>query len=144
MRWSKRYIAETGTDWVYNLCSEPDNTLYVARISGAEIVAALFRQVRTGMLTMADAQAAAIQFKADFRNRYQIVEITEALIDTAMAIAEKHSLRGYDSVQLAAALELQNVRTSLSLSALTFVCADDQLNTAAKIENLLVKNPNHY
>lgn len=40
----------------------------------------------------------------------------------------------YDSVQLAAALELQTVRVSLSLSTITFVCADDQLNITAMAE----------
>lgn len=138
----KRYVVETGTEWVNSVCNVPDTTLYLARISGAEIIAALFQQVRTGSLTLSDAQAAATQFKTDFQNYYQIVEITESLIDTAMILAEKHGLRGYDSVQLAAAIELQKVRASLSLSKLTFVCADDQLNNAAAIETLLIENPN--
>jgi predicted nucleic acid-binding protein len=139
----KRYVVETGTDWINNLCAtDSSHTLYIVRISGAEIIAALFRQVRTDTLAPSDAQAAATQFKIDFRNRYQIVEVTEQLVDSAMTLAEKHGLRGYDSIQLAAALELQTVRVSLSLSSITFVCADDQLNLAATAEGLLVENPN--
>lgn len=61
-----------------------------------------------------------------------------------MTLAEKHGLRGYDSVQLAAAVELQIVRNSLSLSGITFVCADDHLNVAAVAEGLLVENPNNH
>ncbi len=73
------------------------------------VAALLFRRARTGTLAVSDAQSAATQFKADFRNRYQIVEITERLIDLAiMTLAEKRTLRGYDSVQLAAALELRD------------------------------------
>ncbi|MGA9350850.1 MAG: type II toxin-antitoxin system VapC family toxin [Anaerolineae bacterium] len=141
----KRYVAETGTDWIRRLCAlGAGHTLYTVRISGAEIIAALFRRTRMGTLAVADAQAAATQFKADLRNHYQIVEVTEQLIDLAMTLAEKHGLRGYDAVQLAAALELQAARAALSLSTITFVCADDPLNKAAKAEGLPAENPNDY
>ena len=141
----KRYVAEEGTTWVNSLhSSEAGHTLYLVRISGAEFIAALFRRVRTGDIVEADARAVATQFKIDFRNRYQVVEITEQLINSAMTLAEEHGLRGYDSVQLAAAVELQSVRTALSLSKITFVCADDQLNAAAAAEGLLVENPNNH
>lgn len=139
----KRYVAEAGTGWVANLCAtSAGHTLYTVRISGAEIVAALFLRVRTGTLAESDAQAAAAQFRADLRDRYQIVETTEQVVDLAMMLAERHGLRGYDSIQLAAALALQLARDSLSLSAITFVCADDRLNTAAEAEGLSVENPN--
>jgi hypothetical protein len=61
-----------------------------------------------------------------------------------MTLAEKHTLRGYDSIQLAAALELQTARDIVSLSAITFVCADDKLNAAAVDGGLLIENPNTY
>ena len=139
----KRYVAEAGTGWAANLCAtSAGHTLYTVRISGAEIVAALFLRVRTGTLAESDAQAAAAQFRADLRDRYQIVETTERVVDLAMMLAERHGLRGYDSIQLAAALALQLARDSLSLSAITFVCADDRLNTAAEAEGLSVENPN--
>lgn len=141
----KRYVSEIGTAWIRGLFTASDNhTIYLVRISGAEIVAALFRRARTGSIAVSDAQAAATQFKNDFQNRYQIVEVTEQLIDSAMMLAEKHTLRGYDSVQLAAAVELQTVRATLSLPPLVFVCADDQLNVVAVDEGLSVENPNTY
>jgi predicted nucleic acid-binding protein len=139
----KRYVAEIGTAWVTSLCAASSgHILYVARITGAEIVAALFRRTRSGTLNPSDAQSAATRFKYDFRNRYQVAEVTESLIDSAMSLAEKHGLRGYDSVQLAAALELQSVRAALSLAPITFVCADDQLNAVATVEGLLIEDPN--
>jgi predicted nucleic acid-binding protein len=139
----KRYVAETGTQRVVDLCAaDAGHTLYTVRISGAEIVAALFLRARTGSLALADAQAAATQFQSDFRRRYQVVEVTEQLVDLAMTLAERHGLRGYDSVQLAAALVLQTARDALSLSGVTFVCADDRLNAAAVAEGLSVENPN--
>lgn len=139
----KRYVAETGTDWVNRVCDvAAGHILYTVRISGAEIVAALFLRTRTGTLAVSDAQTAATRFKADFRHRYQIIEVTEALVDLAMELAERNDLRGYDAVQLAAALALQTTRASLSLSPITFVCADNRLNVVAVAEGLPVENPN--
>ena len=138
----KRYVEEPGTGWIVDICSaEAGNTLYTARISGAEIAAALCRKVREGTLAAPDLQIALNQFKADFRRRYQIVEITEQIVDSAMILVERHALRGYDGVQLAAALELHTVRSSLTLSPIHFVCADERLNQAAEREGLLVENP---
>ena len=138
----KRYVAEVGAAWVQGLCAPTaGHIIYTVRISGAEIVAALFRRLRVGAISITDAQAAAVQFRADFRNDYQIVEVTEALIDRAMTLAEEHGLRGYDSVQLAAALELQTLRASLSLPPVTFISADEMLNKAAIAEGLQAENP---
>jgi len=141
----KRYMAETGTDWIQGLCAaEAGHFLYTVRISGAEIIAALSLRTRTGALIPADAKAASMQFRADFSKRYQIIEVTENLVDLAMTLAEKHGLRGYDAIQLAAALQLRNVRSYLSLSPISFVSADDKLNGAAAAEGLPVDNPNDH
>jgi hypothetical protein len=141
----KRHIAEPGTAWINSLCqASAGHTIYLVRISAAEFIAAVFRRARIGDLIGSDAQSIAARFKSDFRNSYQIVEVTEQLIDSAMILAEKYSLRGYDAVQLAAAVELQVIRVSLSLSGITFVCADDRLNTAAMAEGLFVENPNNH
>ena len=81
---------------------------------------------------------------ADLAYDYQIVEVTDALVNTAMTLAERHSLRGYDAVQLAAALELQTALTASGLPALTLVSADAELNTAATAEGLTIEDPNLY
>ena len=57
-------------------------------------------------------------------------------------MAETYALRGYDAVQLAAVLEVNTIRLNLGLSALIFVSADGDLNTAATAERLSVENPN--
>jgi predicted nucleic acid-binding protein len=141
----KRYVNEAGTAWMNDLCAvAAGHTLYTVRISGAEIAAAFFLRARTGTLVIADAQAALRQFKAAFHSRYQVVEVTKAVVNKAMMLVEVHDLRGYDAVQLAAALELQAARHALSLSEITFVCADDKLNSAAGSEGLSVENPNDH
>jgi len=42
------------------------------RVSGAEIIAALFRRARSSSLSLAAAQAEAAQFKIDLANEYQV------------------------------------------------------------------------
>jgi uncharacterized protein len=53
-------------------------------------------------------------------------------------------LRGYDAVQLAAALTTNDERISRGLLPLIFVSADTELNDAAQAEGLAIENPNNY
>jgi uncharacterized protein len=138
----KRYVAESGSDWVQAVCDPTaGHALYTVRISGAEIVAALFQAAHTGALSLADAQTAAHQFKQDFERRYQIIEVTAQLVDAARALTPVYRLKGYAAVQLAAALAIHQARQAMSLPALVFVCADEVMNTAADAEGLPVINP---
>ena len=48
----KRYAKETGTNWVFSLVRpSANNRLYLARITGVEVVAALTKRMRVGSLT---------------------------------------------------------------------------------------------
>jgi predicted nucleic acid-binding protein len=139
----KRYVTERGTTWVEDLCeARAGHMIYTVRVSGAEIIAALFRRARSGSLSLAAAQAEAAQFKIDLANDYQVVEVTESVVDIAMRLAEQHGLRGYDAVQLAAALSVHAARATAGLPLLNFVSADTELNTAAAAEGLPVEDPN--
>jgi hypothetical protein len=141
----KLYVAETGSAWVADLCTPAaGHTINLARITGAEMIAALFRRVQIGSVRLSDAQRAAARFRRDLSSRYELIEITESLVEAAMRLAETRALRGYDAIQLAAALELQSVRTTFALPPLTFVCADHRLNAVASAEGLFVENPNDY
>jgi len=59
-----------------------------------------------------------------------------------MDLAEKHALRGYDAVQLAAALEVHNERVAFGLPAPTLISSDLALNEAATAQGLTVDDPN--
>ena len=131
--------------WVLSLLKPSnENTIFIVRITAAEVVAALTRQNQTGNLTASELDKSIRRFKRSLQNRYAFVEISENLVNQAMILAENFGLRGYDSVQLAAALKIHQRRLALGLSSLTFVCADDKLNDAAKAEALAVENPNNY
>ena len=141
----KRYAHETGSAWVLAI-TEPTagHSLYIARITAVEVVSAMARRQRGGSVSETDAATAMLDFRHDLSHQYRVVEITPTVITRAMELAEAHSLRGYDAVQLAAALVVQNMRQTLGLPALELVSADRDLNDAATTEDLTVDNPNSH
>lgn len=78
----------------------------------------------------------------DFTYQYLLVEIDQALVDLAVDLTRRQRLRGYDAVQLAAALTVNGVLTQAQFSPLTFSSADDDLLKAAHGEGLATDNPN--
>ena len=141
----KLYIQETGTAWAKNTGDPASrNRLYIARIAGVEVVSAVTRRQRAGAIDTNDAATALADFRQDFASQLLIVEIDAILVSNAMALAEKHGLRGYDAVQLAAVLEVHRQRSSSELPAPTLISADAALNEAALIEGLAVADPNNY
>lgn len=139
----KRYIAEVGSAWLRSVLDPATAcTVFVARVTAVEIIAAITRRERGGSLTPADAATARTAFRTDLAGEYQVVEVTAILVSQAMLLAETHGLRGYDAVQLAAALEVNTLRVMSGLPPLTLVSADTELNTAAIAEGLIVADPN--
>ena len=141
----KRYAAERGSGWITNL-TDPviGHDVWTVRLTGPEMIAALFRKVRTGEITLADAAQAASDFRADWLTLYQIAEVTISVTDRAMALAERHSLRGYDAVHLAVAVEAHQVYRALGLPLITFVSADTTQLRAAQAEGIAVDDPNSH
>ena len=139
----KRYILVVGGVWVSGLtASTATNLLYVARITGVEVVSAITRKARSGGISSADASKALTDFRADFPGSFTVMEVTPVLVSEAMRLAEVHLLRAYDALRLAAALGLKNERLAEGLSLPTLISADADLNTAAQAEGLLVDDPN--
>jgi len=62
---------------------------------------------------------------------YNIVDVNDPLVRRAGALAERHGLRGYDAVQLAAALDLRAADAPVE-----FLSFDSRLNRAARRERL--------
>jgi len=89
----KRYASETGTVWVMNL-TEPrvGHDIYTVRVTGPEMIAALFRKARTRQVSQAEAVRSAKNFRADWQMQYQVLEVTAGVVDRAMELAEKHGL----------------------------------------------------
>ena len=141
----KRYANETGSLWVRGLTDpQAGNDIFIAHITGIEVVAAIARKTRMGDISEPDAAAAIRTFKSHFTTEYQIALMTTGIVDRAMELAEKHRLRGYDATQLASALSVHAELAASGVSQLGFVSADANLNTVARAENLSVQNPNDY
>ena len=88
------------------------------------MIAALARKVRTGQVAPQEAASAGGSFRQDWRDQYQIVEVSTDVADRAMELAEKHGLRGYDAVHLGAAVAVQAQRQARRAPPLTFISAD--------------------
>lgn len=141
----KRYISEVGSVWVLELFDPAfGNEVFVAAISGVELVAAITRRSRDGSISATDAITVCNQLRSDLQAEYQIIEITENIINAGMKLAQKHSLRGYDTIQLAAVCAVNMLCIAHNLPSIIFVSADKELNIAASIEGLVVENPNNH
>ena len=76
-------------------------------ISRAEVAAALARAVRLGVLDNDGGRRAERRLSGEWPDLARI-PVTEALVSRAYTLAWEHGLRGYDAVQLAAALTWQD------------------------------------
>jgi hypothetical protein len=147
-------VVEVGSAWVQAI-TDPGagHRIHIAQITGVEVAAAVARRVFNGHTSKADADSAMAHFRHDYVNQYNPLEITEQIISRAMSLAETYTLRAYDAVQLASAVEIyarvtaQNVALSIPISATPFmvlISSDDALNDAAGAEGLVVDNPRNH
>ena len=73
-----------------------------------------------------------------------VMEIAIPMLQQASQLADRHVLRAYDAVQLAAAVELNAQWIAAGTVTVTLVSADQELNAAALAEGLTVDDPNMY
>ena len=139
----KRYVTELGTGWVSGItAAATGNQVYIVRLTLVEVISAITRKARGTGISAAGAAVAIADFRRDLLNQYTKVDLIPMLIEQAANLAESHALRGYDAVQLAAALEINSDRLTAGFSAITLISADAALNGAAVTEGLAVDDPN--
>ena len=141
----KRYSTETGTKFVVDLARpSAKNRFYSAKITEIEVCATISRKRKGLTLSAASADKALKRLRRNFSDNFNRLDLTDAIINEAVRLAEKHALRGYDAVQLATALVANRKRLNEDLTALIFVSADSELNKSAQSEGLAIENPNNY
>ena len=87
----KRYISETGTGWVRQVCAAGTaSSIYIAQIAGVETVAAITRRIRQGRATRRDGAAAIAALRHQLISDYTIVGVTDMLLWQAIDLVEKH------------------------------------------------------
>lgn len=97
----KLYVSEAQTDAVEGLREQADIVATVM-ISYAEAAATFARRIREQPAVTSELSAARQDFYADWPS-YLRLSVSQPLLDEAARLADAFALRGYDSVQLAAA-----------------------------------------
>ena len=128
----KLLVDEAHSDQMRQISATAD-AIGVCRISWAEAMAALARLQREDPISNDDLEQAR-EHLIQAWSSFAIVEISQRLVETAGRFADVFALRGYDSVQLAAAHELHVIAEQTVL----FACFDRRLNQAAQLLQLEV------
>jgi uncharacterized protein len=128
----KLFVDEIGSDSMAKARSDSE-AIAVCRISWAESMAAFAQRSRVKGANQAGLAQAKSRFENTWSN-FVISEVTQPLVEKAGMYAEAFALRGYDSVQLAAA---HNLHVQFVLP-LTFACFDRRLSQAAALLQLEV------
>jgi len=121
----KLFIDEQGSESMIEARSSSEG-IAVCRITWAESMAAFAQRTRFKGASQSGLERAWPDFV--------IADVTQPLVEKAGMYAEAFALRGYDSVQLAAA---HNLHQQLDLP-MTFACFDRRLNQAAQLLQLEV------
>lgn len=126
----KLYIVEADSPAVHASVARAE-TVAVCRIAWAEACAALARRAREVPADEAAILAARQALARDWPHFF-VVEVTQPVVERAGEFSETFALRGYDSVQLAAACEI----LAVAPDGVAFSCFDNRLNKAAKVLGL--------
>ena len=128
----KLLIIEPGSDQMQRAASKAD-AIAVCRITWAETMVGMARRQRESP-DDADVLEQARQQLIRSWPLCTIVEVSQQLVESAGRFADAFALRGYDSVQLAAAHQLAQATDQ----RLTFACFDRRLHQAASVLQLEV------
>ena len=123
----KLYILEDSSREMQTLAGAA-SAIAVCRIAWAEMMAALARRAREFPKDADAIEVVRKRLRTDWA-RYVVVEVTQALVELAGEYADTFALRGYDSVQLAAARTLQD----MAGEEIQFACFDTRMGKAARM-----------
>ena len=126
----KLYVAEAGTEAVATAVERAQAWVTV-RVTYAEARAAFAQHSRARGIAAGALRRVVRQLDEEW-GHYSIVEVTDALVRRAGVLAERHRLRGYDAVQLSAAVDLRVA----GASDVAFASFDVRLNQAARRERM--------
>jgi predicted nucleic acid-binding protein len=126
----KLFVQEEGSRLVEALV-EGSQGAAISLVGYPEARAALARVTREGRLTKGEHRRALRRLEEAWAD-FIVIAVDEALIRLAGALAEKHFLRGFDSIHLASALSLQQQIGE----TITFSAAETRLSGAARVEGL--------
>jgi len=131
----KSVVDEAGSseiiEFLEKYVTDEESVLVTSAITKAEVMAALSAMRRGRHLTEKKFRKAVADFKMRWKV-FSVPEVSVQLIDRAGEIGLNHKIKGCDAFQLACAIESETV---------LFVSTDNDLNTAASQNGLIVWNP---
>ena len=145
----KYYLIESGTLWVRSTIDQWtgqgwEHRIATSMLSVAEVVSAFAKRRRAKEIPPALYNAVISRFLREGRQRCQLLGAHETVIDLATDLIQRYPIRAYDAIQLATALQLDQVLRSNRLPPLAFVSADKALCDAARAAGLRAENPNDH
>jgi len=139
---TKRYIIETGTNWVRNAVAlSTKNSILISQITPVEVISAVSRLKRDRAISARTARAIRLFLERHTLREYNVIFLTDAITSKAQDLLELYPLKAYDAIQLASALDSNTRLTTQNLQPLIFVCADLRLLNAAASEGLQTHHP---
>jgi len=96
------------------------------------------RRERNGEIPALVATQLLEVFKRHVEGRFITQAVTDFVLDLASMLVDRYALRAFDAVQLAGYVAL---KTSAGADVPVFVCADQELLTAARQEGIPILDP---
>jgi uncharacterized protein len=141
----KHYITEKGTQWVTSLVNAVNqNRIVVSNITQVEVISGIMRRHREGTITSAGVYRIRNMLNYHIRRDYEVIVLDSQIIRIAESLLGKYTLKAYDAVQLATALESQTRLIKIGYQQIHFISGDMRLLTSAQAEGLITDNPNNY
>lgn len=142
----KYYVSEPGSAWVRQLVNartpetkQQGKRLFTVIVTVAEATAAFAIIARVGRISRQARDRAFNHYMKTVSTSFHLLAVTKEVIDLAARLTQRHPLKGYDAVQLASALRLQEILGPKD--TVVFVAGDESVLVAAKTEGLKADNP---
>ena len=134
----KLYVREPGTDQMIRLANPSSgHTIAILGLARLEFRSAIRLRERMGDVSPDLAAEAIARMDVHLQTLYLVQPVTEAVLEEAAGLLDRHALRAYDAVQLAGCLALRAQAGEVP----SFVCSDRPLLLAAEQEGLGVIDP---
>ncbi len=136
----KRYIQEEGSYYIVNLIIQAESYLSTISISKTEVISALSRRYRDKDISEEDYSSILNSVSLDFEDEYTVISTSQEIINLSIRLSQIYPLKGYDCIQLSAAISLKERFKNLNLK-MVFLSSDSQLCKTATYEGFEVVNP---
>ncbi len=135
----KLYIREVGTERMLALAGrKAGNQLTVLSLAQVEVRSAFRKRQRVGEMGHRLADELLTAFQRHLESRFVRQGLTDAILDRACELLDRHKLTSFDALQLAGYFAM---RATAGKDVPTFVSADHELLVAAEAEGIPSLNP---